>query len=157
MRVKNLIYPLLGVWAFVSCERNETIGSSVKDRVAVEDVQSRRPKYIFYASWSEFGRTSRSCKGFGLCEFYSCWFCDGNRDDRKYSARVEVDKETNVGYMFIELDLNDEIQKNAFLNKSSFFIDEDLISENVILKSGEYMYDKSIGENGGYKIDVFVK
>lgn len=37
------------------------------------------------------------------------------------------------------------------------FIDGDLISENVILKSGEEMYDKNIEENGGYKVNVFVK
>jgi hypothetical protein len=56
--------------------------------------------------------------------------------------------------MIIKLNPTDSTHDNAIRNRKTLYIDSDLRNENLILLSGEYIFDNSIGEYGGYKISA---
>lgn len=147
---------LFPAFVLMSCgtgdQQEELINSTIKQE---SNNPSSSKKVIFSATWDDWGRTSRECKGFGLCHYNSCWFCEPLGG--KYSGKVEVDDETNLGFLFIELDPSEEIQHDAISNESIFYLDNDLVSNNVTLHQGEYQFDSTVGSYGGYKINVSVE
>lgn len=139
-----------------SCE-SESLNSQVENSSLNEstvDNSTTAKKVIFYASWDEWGRASRDCDGWGLCNFYSCWFCE---EPGQYSGKVEVDDITNEGFLYITLDPTESIQNDAILGESIFYVDEDIDNSIATIHRGEYDFDSTIGEYGGYKIDITVK
>jgi hypothetical protein len=60
----------------ISCGKTDAISP---EQTAVQTANNRhlkaKEKHIYYASWDSWGRTSRDCKGAGLCNFTACWFC----------------------------------------------------------------------------------
>lgn len=122
------------------------------------------PKFhIYFADWSEWGRTSKDCKKFGLCDFVDCWACceqggvivDCPTAERiPNSGTITIDLQTNIGYLVIELDPLYSDQADAILNQKTLYVDEDIVKSNAILHSGEYLFDPTIGEYGGYSLDV---
>ncbi len=122
--------------------------------------------HIIYADWDGWGRTSRDCKGFGLCKFTSCTFCctEGDvivscNDNQKVpnSGVIKIDEKTNQGFLTIRLDISIKEQNDAVKNKETLYLDEDLISENIILYKGEYNFDPSLGNDGGYIVRASLK
>lgn len=113
-----------------------------------------RKKVIFDAHWTEWGRTSRACAGWGLCNFESCWACEPLG---KYSGKIEVDEDTKNGYLYVSLDPSEKIQNTAIQNKEVFYVDKDIEDKNAIIHQGEYKFDSSVGKNGGYKVNVTAK
>lgn len=113
--------------------------------------------YIYYAHWDEWGRSSRNCAGWGLCNFDDCWFCDVDNRPSKNQAKVIFDKETGEGHMYIELKISDPQQADAINNESKFYIDEDIEKPNSILLKGVYDFQPEIGKYGGYKLAIKVK
>ncbi|MCJ7934712.1 MAG: hypothetical protein MUW56_14065 [Chryseobacterium sp.] len=108
---------------------------------------------IFQASWDEWGRASKSCAGWGLCNFQSCWFCKLG----KYTGKVEVDEFTMEGFLYVALDPTDATQAQAIKTQETFFVDQDINNSNAVVYKGEYKFDASIGNYGGYQIPVTVK
>ena len=49
------------------------------------------------------------------------------------------------------------IQKEAIEGKFIFNVDSDIEKEYTILKRGQYIFDQSIGEFGGYKLNIILK
>lgn len=122
---------------------------------------------IYYATWDEWGRAAKKCKGWGLCNFVDCWFCCVNDDTGEIvdcetglpivnSGTIYIDEETGDGNMIIELNPKDYDQYVAILKKSTFFIDKDIYSDKFILKKGEYIFNERIGKFGGYNINVCI-
>lgn len=70
---------------------------------------------------------------------------------------MELDTDTGTGYLFIELDPSEQIQNDAITANAPFYIDNNLEDDQIIIKSGVYQFDQTIGNFGGYKIDVISK
>ncbi|MFC6269599.1 hypothetical protein [Frigoriflavimonas asaccharolytica] len=153
--MKKLIYGI-AVLALFSCE-SDVLNSQLENSPKIESTNTDDAlarKVIFQASWDEWGRTSKQCNGWGLCNFHSCWFCESTG---KYSGKVEVDSVTKEGYLFVVLDPNDLVQNDAIIGNSVFYVDNDIDNSIATLHQGAYNFDSSIGEFGGYKIAITVK
>lgn len=113
--------------------------------------------YLFYATWDEWGRASKNCKGWGLCNFDSCWSCDINDRPGGHRGKVFYNDETGEGTLTIALDFTEEIQAEAIKWQLPFTIDEDIVRDKVTLRKGIYLFEPKVGEHGGYLIDVQVE
>ncbi len=60
--------------------------------------------------------------------------------------------EFDKGYLLLELNLENEKHLEILKHKETLFVDEDLIRDGIVLKKGEYTFNKYIGDNGGYSI-----
>jgi hypothetical protein len=125
-------------------------------------------KKEFHIYWGDgsFGRTSKNCKGIGLCNYQDCWFCCTeneeivNCNDKKViinSGVVIIDASTKKGSLTIKLDPNNPKHLEAISNKSTFYIDENLKGAHFTIKKGEYTFNQNIGKNGGYIVDAFIE
>lgn len=165
---KNILF--LSIYALIiliSCTENEELNSISKTKENINSTTTRETPvkfHLFYATWDEWGRTSRDCKGFGLCNFTSCTFCCTDAYDNivdciennriANSGIIKIFDNTKLGFMIIKLNPTDSTHDNAIRNRKTLYIDSDLRNENLILLSGEYIFDNSIGEYGGYKISA---
>lgn len=169
-KFKKITLGLLGAallaTGFYSCSNeNEVIESKESQDFSILSRDADYPEepvlgHIYFATWSEWGRTSKSCKKFGLCNFVDCWACcsKGNvivdcktGSSVKNSGTIYLD-DNGEGFLFIKLDPNYNEQAEAIQSRKTLFIDEDLYSENCKLSKGEYLFDLNIGSYGGYKI-----
>ncbi|HRK29238.1 MAG TPA: hypothetical protein PK239_18325 [Chitinophagales bacterium] len=135
----------------VSCSKEEAITPLAETTWA----SGSGKKVIYYAEWTDWGRTSLDCHGFGLCNFWDCWFCEVNMARRQ--AAVEFDDETRRGYFVIELDANKAEDISAIQNKETLYVDTDINNPNSVLHAGAYLYDPTVGVSGGYKIAITIK
>lgn len=116
-------------------------------------------------SWDEWGRKSKDCRGWGLCN--ASWFqpCTEKKntsasDSKKIkSFATEVYKEKTTGNFFILLALNKPIPEEINVSDLLFRIDEDIfldteksLGRKLIFKTGLYKFDETVDEFGGYKI-----
>ncbi len=155
------IFSLLIVLVFfsfyiISCE-NEDKQSSIVSDYSTFNLNENHKWCLYYCEWDEWGRASRDCKGWGLCNFYDCWNCNIDNKNGKYQGKVLFDDITREGFLIIELDILDDIQKYAIENNEIFSIDEDINNPNSILHKGQYQFDSTIGLHGGYKINITIK
>jgi len=126
-------------------------GSSIKGN-------SQANKVIYYATFDEWGHASAGCAGWGLCNFYDCWFCEGGGANTEgvHRAQVVFDKATGEGEFIIELDPSKSIEQDAIVKRSTFYVDQDINNPNSILHAGAYPFDPSVGSSGGYKLSITV-
>lgn len=142
-----------------SCNRDEQFQNNDKQQFSNVKSENNKSltskKYIYHATWDAWGRTSQGCKGFGLCHFQSCWFCEvgGNKN----SGEIEIDESTKQGYLYIKLDPSDKVQDRAIIEKFVLYIDNDLFNNDVTLYKGNYIFDSKIGNYGGYKVMASAK
>lgn len=152
--MKKLIFGSLvlaiGLVGIIGCEKEVVNTNTTTHSGAVE----KKP-VIYHATWDEWGRAAKDCKGWGLCNFSDCWFCDDG--EALHIADVIFDDETNEGNMIIELDPTDPIQNDAIINKRAFHIDYDIDNPNSLLHKGTYAYDSSVGAHGGYTLAITIK
>lgn len=150
--------------AFVSCETSQTNETSNHENLSRSSPVRLQ---IIYITWDEWGRASKDCKSWGLCNYTSCSFCCLDENDKivpcpksdkdlenKIAGSVEIDLDTNQGFLYIELDNSKTDQNDAILNEKDFFIDNDISNDGVTLHQGVYNYDSSIGLRGGYKVNA---
>lgn len=132
----------------------------------VKPVDSTSP-FSFVICSFDFGRNSRNCAGFGICDFE--WFPHSaqiNTTDTdsitslKYNASVlKVDSDGNK---FIDLLLAEPIDSGSMPIVPDLAIDEDLIGHNsksnnsqiYIMQGGKYKYNPKLGNFGGYRISI---
>jgi hypothetical protein len=155
--------------SFISCSDNEE--SIIKTETISQEydvnyntfTKAEPVKFhLIYVNWDSWGRTSRDCRGFGLCNYSSCTFCctdanDNVVDCNSYgrianSGIVTIFDETKQGYLIIKLSPADEYHLSVINNKEILYIDNDLTNEKLVLLKGEYLFDTNIGDYGGYKI-----
>jgi hypothetical protein len=129
-------------------------------------LENRASFYMYHAAWDEWGRAARNCDGWGLCNFVDCGFCciddltgeqvdclTGNPPDEN-TAIVIIEEGSNFGTLTIKLDSNDPTQLVAISNQKALKIDQNLVGQYFTILSGSYAFDSSIGNNGGYAVDV---
>lgn len=135
---------------------------------------------IGICKWTKRGRTSKNCQGFGLCNFQ--WTPLGHIV-LKIIANILLNSITDEEYVgIVKEDFFGNTQMIIRLSSiptmsdiPEFTMDEDVAGEpfsekytdeegneikglpkEIILKKGIYQYDPSIGDCGGYAIDVEV-
>jgi hypothetical protein len=120
-------------------------------------------------SWDKRGRTSKNCRGFGLCHFK--WFpgwnlalADSTLGTNPYVAEISTN---TVGQKFLNVLLADSVACINVADIPELCVDTDIVSDNtventdstseeeyVILKEGSYKFQSDLGEYGGYRINV---
>ncbi len=147
--------------ALISCEK-ETTETVTPDNVSAnengpqEQVSTKKP-VIYHATWEEWGHESDDCEGWGLCNYTDCWFCDdGSLIDINH-GQVTYDDETGVGILVIELNPDIPEQYTAIQGQATLWVDEDIVNEGSMLHAGEYAFDPSIGEYGGYSLNMTIE
>ena len=120
--------------------------------------------HIFFAEWDEWGRSSRNCAGWGLCNYRDCWFCCTDERDNIVSCndnvrivnsgKALIDSDTNEGFLYIKLDPDVAEQADAITDQLILYIDDDIVGENFTARKGEYLFNSEIGSFGGYMIPV---
>lgn len=152
----HLVFIFLIFFGVTSCENESQ--DNLPNKEAYSEINNLNGKwYIYYCEWDEWGRSSRDCLGWGLCNYYDCWDCNINDKIWKHKGKVIFDDITRQGFLIIELDILDDIQKIAIENQEIFTIDEEINNPNSILHKGQYQFDSSVGIHGGYKINITVK
>ena len=125
----------------VSGKNSEVVSSS-------SGQSAKRVVVGVWVSWSEWGRASRYCNGWGLCNFNWGWTYGSDK-----TAPVYIE---NNGQMYADI-LIDAIPEGE--NVQFLVIDEDLKStgangDTYLIKKGEYPLDNSLGSLGGYKVGI---
>lgn len=173
--------------AFVSCSKeNETtsidensIASRLKflsanDRFFANPIGKSAEGDIIIVQWDEWGRASKNCGGWGLCN--AEWFpleeapavdevpeLEGKASKSYLSPKnggstiLEFDSKVNKYY--IDILLAEDVPSDVPSASLTFKIDKDFsldvknaIGENLIFHTGIYLFDKSLGNSGGYRI-----
>lgn len=128
----------------------------------------KKRKHIFYVAWDGNGRTKHDCDKFGMCNVIACAFCctengeivpcdDSNTNNNQNiynTGIISMDLATGIGDLTYKLNPNDPQQNDAINNQWTYYVDEDFYVENVKILAGEYLYDASVGEYGGYIVPV---
>lgn len=109
------------------------------------------------------GRPKHQCRGFGICEF--------KLFPKQNITKAEYDKFTQYGGV-VETDINgqkylkvlvsEDVDENLKPSLPALKIDDDFGSTDMndvddglyTLKRGDYNFDASLGEHGGYKINI---
>lgn len=113
---------------------------------------------IYHVEWDEWGRKSRNCGSWGLCNFKDCWFCDPIAG----SGDLNLDESTGVGTLTIELSSTYSGQDSAIINQWNLYVDEDIKNltnvieefDTITMKAGVYQFQSNIGSQGGYIVDI---
>jgi hypothetical protein len=129
--------------------------------------QTNSPTYHFvYVTWSSFGRAGLYCLGWGLCEFEGCFNCcteNGQIVDCPTSMPVEragiirIPDGEKEGVLTITLNPSYIEQANAISNELTLIVDVDIDNDGYIIHEGNYSFDSSVGNYGGYILNVTKK
>ncbi|WP_040280766.1 hypothetical protein [Psychroserpens damuponensis] len=122
---------------------------------------------IHHATWDEWGRASKDCKSWGLCNYEDCWFCcidtssgdvvDCDDDEEDLSGRYgtfSIDASTNTGTFTIELNPAISEQNDAIINGDTLYVDEDIVKSKTSILKGIYLFNPSVGSDGGYILNA---
>lgn len=150
-------------------EVNESLPSANKTSIKTKPTgnQTNTVTYHYvYATFERFGRTLLDCMGWGLCYFEGCFNCcteNGEIVNCPTSMPVEragiiriPDGETE-GILTIKLNPNYPEQADAISNELTFIVDEDIDNDGYIIHEGNYSLDPSVGNYGGYILNVTEK
>ena len=125
------------------------------------NTQAKALLKIIIVRWDEWGRASKQCRGWGLCN--AEWFPKTKKQAQKNTSTngsatlLEFDNSLNKYYIDILLAETppSEIPSDALTLKidKNFELDvQSEISQNLTFNQGDYPYDSSLGEFGGYRI-----
>lgn len=121
---------------------------------------------VIICSWDGWGRTSKNCRGFGLCHFE--WFPEAHKDQHIESAdyfAAEV-KSDSLGNKYMDIVLTEPIPLTDTdgLEMPCLAIDEDifgeceeldpLINDTIIVEEGMYPFNYNLGLYGGYRLNI---
>ncbi|RUT71794.1 hypothetical protein D0817_03665 [Flavobacterium cupreum] len=175
--------------AFISCSKDSDSATSIdensiagrlkflnaNDRISTSLAGKKAEGDIIIVQWDEWGRASKNCGGWGLCN--AEWFpieeapidppiievpeLEG-KSSKQYSVPqnggstiLEFDAKTNKHY--IDILLAESVPSDIPGSAITFKIDKDFSlnlksGKNLVFHSGNYTYDKSLGDFGGYRI-----
>lgn len=158
-----------------SCNSDETSSifdeNTVAERLSFVDVNSRIKNNkslqskiqtdIIIVTWDEWGRASKDCGGWGLCN--ADWFPSAQKgtfsknNNNGGATILEFDSNTNKYY--IDILLADSVPSDIPLNAITLKIDKDfelnvqeVISKRLTFNQGDYPFSTTLGEFGGYRI-----
>lgn len=174
---KLFAFVLIAICAFyTSCDDNTTFTKEENSKQLSSKSIDSSPTdeqpvkiAIIHIGWDgKWGRTSKDCTGFGLCEAEICWFCcfDANHnrvpcsENDEYSARksfkAEINLDTKLGTLLIPMSHDTAEEINAINEHSIFYIDEDIIQPEFKIHKGEYIFESTVGDFGGYKVNISI-
>jgi|GEM_PF-6502143 hypothetical protein len=145
--------------SFLSCDKDDSnnIQSDKSENMnfnqisnAVSNSNATNKYYIFYAEF-DWGRDSKDCESWGICNYYDCWFCDVPSAN---TATIVINDDNKKGDFIIKLDPSVNIQNEAIINKKELYVDNDIITKLTTLHKGVYQFDNTIGNYGGYKLNI---
>jgi hypothetical protein len=160
----------------VSCTKENENSSINEDQIAkylvFKEINSRstdaqnRTVYtgengdnIVIVRWDEWGRASRGCRGWGLCN--ADWFPGDRRvnyeNGNGYATYLQIDDTTGKYYLEVKLGAKSTIPENLLDLKidADFELDTTLeIGKKLIFKQGTYNFDSTMGEFGGIRITL---
>jgi len=130
------------------------------DRIK-EEVGAVNREQVIILTWKEWGREKKDCEGFGLCK--AKWFPERNRavldpvGENGCASILEFD-ERNSKYYF-DIVLADYPPPSIPDSALSLIVDYDIvldlngeIGKDLIIKRGDYNYDRTLNVYGGYRI-----
>jgi hypothetical protein len=174
MKTKNIfsiistLFILSLLTIFCTKERELPINNklNIKNGINKDDV-AKITYHVVYATWDEWGRMSLDCDGFGLCNFVTCFNCCtddfGNIVDCPTNSKLPRTgkiiyiKGQSQSTMEVKLNPQFSDEANAISRKDTLHIDNNLENVFCTIKSGKYIFNPSIGEFGGYSVDVLIK
>ncbi|UMY64515.1 MULTISPECIES: hypothetical protein [unclassified Flavobacterium] len=115
---------------------------------------------LVIVNWEEWGRHSKQCRGWGLCN--ARWFYlepdNPQQTNRGYSTPLQFDGETGEFYLEILLAEDSTIPNDEIPDLK---IDSDIpletaleIGRDLTFKQGSYSFDPDLGEFGGIHITL---
>lgn len=165
--MKNNKYILLisVLLIFSSCSQDEVnevnedlIASSLSfKKLNLEELNNGRTWCGQIVAWDEWGRASRNCDGWGLCN--AQWFppCEesGAITYSGFATTLEQDLNNQKHYIEILLDQPTSLAPDTL----TLFVDNPIIlytasymGHDHTFQQGSYSFDESLGDFGGYKI-----
>tara|TARA_R110001583_G_scaffold153501_1_gene305228 strand:- start:1215 stop:1763 length:549 start_codon:yes stop_codon:yes gene_type:complete len=179
--MKNLgilaIYTFIAFLTITSCSNEGTINTidenTIANRLTFLDVSERimnakneqpsakTQRDALIVEWDEWGRKSRNCGGWGLCN--ANWFPSANKQAQKSSttngSKTILEYDSSIEKYFIDILLADIVPPEIPIEALTLKIDEnfelnveDAISKNLIFNKGDYLFNTALGEYGGYRI-----
>ncbi len=83
---------------------------------------------------------------------------DCNNKNRVSNAgEITIFDDTKTGFLTIKLDPSDAEHLAAINKQEVLYIDEDISSTLTTLHKGEYRFDQSVGDYGGYIVTASEK
>ncbi|MCF6214476.1 MAG: hypothetical protein L3J45_10685 [Flavobacteriaceae bacterium] len=161
---------LLSLGLYTSCTSSDTpVGineNTIAERLSFVDVnariankqnsQSKSLSKIIIVRWDEWGRKKKQCRGWGLCN--AVWF-PKNKSASSNGGATLLEFDNSLGKYYIDILLATTPPFEIPLDALTLKIDENFelnvqkaISKNLTFNKGDYLYDKSLGEFGGYRI-----
>lgn len=177
MKKLNILIGIAVLAILFSCEKenesNIQENQEILDLVSIVDIDTRMqsllevngdngnrnpdPCTYVIVSWDgEWGRASRNCDGWGLCNsnwFY--WDCSGNRSGNS-SAPLEFDTAANKHY--IDILFSEPVPSNIPIEDLALAIDEEFQvfieseNKNLVFNNALYPYNENLGDFGGIRI-----
>jgi len=150
---------IAGVLAsFVGCKK-EKVNPNSNSSIIENDNKVGEPGF-WYVTWDEWGRKSKNCDGWGLCNFraeyvlYDTLFDKGVSSDMHYSQIYSQNK--SLSYFDIPyVSQYDNLVENA---SKTFYIDEDIydIKNGYVFRipAGEYSLVSDISDKNKYHIPI---
>lgn len=153
------------VVALVSCRDGE---SSISGNYVEEDMlkvlkvkensfkSGLTDKHVLTISWDEWGRKSRGCEGWGLCNFSISYSqVKDNTKARRYTSNILVDKN---GQKYFSILLGEKPDKAIKEEVLALRVDENISytfeGVDYTVRKGVYYYDHNLGEYGGYTVSI---
>jgi hypothetical protein len=133
----------------------------VNNRIAnIHDkTQGKAMVKIIIVRWDEWGRKKKNCAGWGLCN--AEWFPDLKKANSISSngGATLLEFDDNLKKYYIDILLAETPSAEIPTDLLTLKIDENfelevesIISQNLTFNQGEYFYDSTLGEFGGYRI-----
>jgi hypothetical protein len=127
-----------------------------------EKLTSKTKLEVIIVEWDEWGRASRNCGGWGLCN--ADWFPSSSKktltkrmNNKGSAALLEFDSTENKYY--IDILLAETVPTDIPKDAVTFKIDLDFemnvqqaVGCNLTFHKGNYFFNDSLGKFGGYRI-----
>lgn len=154
------------VLAIVSCRQSEVAENRFSENDMAKlikvmpnsSITNPTARHEISIGWDEWGRKSKDCGGWGLCNFsfhYDQTGKNATTTDSQYKSNINIDKDgQKYFYIFLNEKPNEQIPQDVLALRIDENINYNFNKINYIVKSGTYYYKNDIGLYGGYKIFV---
>lgn len=160
----------LGITIAIGCKKKNESQNFNEDlipqklsfqKIDLKTITSKEP--IIIVEWDEWGRAKKDCGGWGLCN--AVWFPGSSSEksdslNNNFSTLLKLD--LNTGNYYIDIMLSAPVPDDVPIELFPLRIDENFtlnikeaLGKNLNFNEGEYPYNKSIGEYGGFRIYLY--
>ena len=151
---------------FYSCKKDVKNNISISNNYTYKNLKFKNQKSDLYnlkeegggtiVEFDEWGRKKKQCHGWGLCN--AVWFPKADSSTNPiYAAPLMFDSGTNKYYIDIllsepmPLPIPDELQ-NIPIDEDFIIYSHEYSGTDLIFSAGEYPFDITLGDFGGYRI-----